>query len=79
MSLFGEQIPVRAGLHTLGGLSAHADQAALLAWARHFKHAPRQVFVVHGDCATALGFTDLLKRELGWHAVAPPPGTIVEI
>ena len=32
--LFGETIPVRARIHTLGGLSAHADRRALLALAR---------------------------------------------
>jgi metallo-beta-lactamase family protein len=79
VSLFGEPIPVRAGIHTLGGLSAHADQAALLAWARHFKRAPQQVYVVHGESATALGFADLLKSELRWNAFAPQPGAIVEL
>ena len=30
--LFGETVPVRADLYTLGGLSAHADRDALLQW-----------------------------------------------
>lgn len=46
--IFGEDIPVRASIHTIGGFSAHADQAELLAW-----HAqtgkPKTTFLVHGE------------------------------
>ncbi len=45
--LFGEEIPVRAHIHTINGFSAHADQAELLAWHRH-TGAPR-TFMVHGE------------------------------
>jgi len=38
----GEEVPVRAELYTLGGLSAHADQAALLSWLGHFSKPPRR-------------------------------------
>lgn len=79
VELFGEPTPVRASIHTLGGLSAHADQAALLAWAGHFKRAPKQVYVVHGESTTALGFAELLKKEFGWNALAPLPGAVVDI
>jgi metallo-beta-lactamase family protein len=47
--LFGENVPVRARILTLGGLSAHADQRALIAWASGLKRPPEQVFVVHAE------------------------------
>ena len=47
MRLFGEDIPVRAHIHTINGFSAHADQAELLAWHAH-THAAR-TFLVHGE------------------------------
>ena len=36
--LFGEEIAVKAHIHTLGGFSAHADQKGLLEWLSHFKN-----------------------------------------
>jgi len=39
--IFGQDVPVRASIHTLGGFSAHADQAALLDWVGAFKRGPR--------------------------------------
>jgi metallo-beta-lactamase family protein len=47
--LFGEEVPVRASVHTIGGLSAHADQAGLLNWLKGFERSPNTVFVVHGE------------------------------
>lgn len=75
VDLLGEQVSVRAGIHTLGGLSAHADQAALLAWLRQFKNAPSQTLVVHGERETAQGFADTVRKDLGWNALAPAPGS----
>lgn len=72
--LLGEDIPVRADLYTLGGLSAHADRTALLAWLGHFRSKPRQVFVVHGEETVAKDFAADLKTQFDWDATAPVPG-----
>jgi len=77
--IFGEEIPARASIHTIGGLSAHADQAGLLDWLGHFKHAPRQTFVVHGESATAGIFADLVSSRLGWNARTPNAGEKVSL
>ena len=77
--LLGEDIPVRADLYTLGGLSAHADRSALLAWLGHFRSRPRQVFVVHGEDSVATGFAADLQRQFGWDAQAPLPGHSVTL
>lgn len=73
--LFGETVPVRARIHTLGGLSAHADQRALLAWLGGFRRAPGRTFVIHGEEASALAFADAIRATLGWDGIAvPEPG-----
>jgi metallo-beta-lactamase family protein len=75
----GEEVPVRAELYTLGGLSAHADQAALMNWLGHFRTPPKKTFVVHGEAETALGFATLIKEKLGWQAEAPLTGQSVTL
>ena len=79
VNIFGERIPVRAAIHTLGGFSAHADQAALLAWAGAFKRPPRQTFVVHGEASAALTFGQRLRKEFGWRVTVPEPGQRVSL
>ncbi len=47
VSLFGEDVPVRASIHTINGFSAHADRDELLAWHRRIQ--PDLTYLVHGD------------------------------
>jgi len=73
--IFGEEIPVRAEIYTIGGLSAHADQAALLHWLRQFRRAPRHTFVVHGES----GASETLKghiEKMGWPVSLPMLGEV---
>ncbi len=72
--IFGEDIPVRAAIHSVDGLSAHADRDALLDWARGFVQAPRQTFVVHGEPSAAQAFSELLQQQLGWQVTVPEQG-----
>ena len=58
--LFGEEIPVRAAIHTINGFSAHADQAELLAWHGRIGSVKR-TFLVHGEAETMRHFAGLLK------------------
>jgi metallo-beta-lactamase family protein len=49
VDLDGIRIQIRAGIHTLGGYSAHADQKDLLNFIARMRRKPRQVRLVHGD------------------------------
>ena len=77
--LLGEEIDVRASVHTLGGFSAHADQKALLDWAAAFKRPPRQTFVVHGEAGTAQVFAQELRQRLGFEVAVPALGERFEL
>jgi metallo-beta-lactamase family protein len=77
--IFGEEIPVRAHIHTIGGLSAHADQAGLLNWLSHFRRPPGQTFVVHGESATAIQFANLINEKPGWRARAAEAAETVSL
>ena len=47
--LDGQRIDIRAGVHTLGGFSAHADQSDLLRFVGRVRQSPAQIRIVHGD------------------------------
>lgn len=70
--IFGIPVPMRADVYTIGGLSAHADQAALLAWLGHFKNPPQRTFVVHGEQSTAEMFAAAIHDQLGWTGIDVP-------
>jgi metallo-beta-lactamase family protein len=77
--IFGEDVVVRAHIHTVGGLSAHADQAALLGWLGHFARPPEHTFIVHGEKSTAAAFRDVVAERFAWSNVAvPTAGQVVE-
>jgi len=60
--IFGEEIPVNASIHTIGGFSAHADQAELLAW--HEKTGnPKTTYLVHGEEESMQSFAKKLKQS----------------
>jgi metallo-beta-lactamase family protein len=46
--LWGSEYRVRIQVHTIGGLSAHADQADLVDWYAGFENRP-PVYLVHGE------------------------------
>jgi metallo-beta-lactamase family protein len=75
--LWGETIRVGAKIHTIGGLSAHADQCGLLDWYGNFAHRP-PVALVHGeeDAIAALG---ALLHERGTRVTQPRPRDVLEI
>jgi metallo-beta-lactamase family protein len=70
ISLWNEAIKVNAKVHTVGGLSAHADQSGLLEWYGNFERRP-PVYLVHGEEKPRLALTDALKDRYGTDANRP--------
>lgn len=62
VKIMGEEIPVRASILTIGGFSAHADQAELLAWHKKTGN-PRTTFLVHGDKKVLPEFAKKLNNK----------------
>jgi metallo-beta-lactamase family protein len=76
--IFGQPVPVRARIYTVGGLSAHADQAALLKWLGGFHKPPANTFVVHGEAGASANFKRAIETTLGWSNVRLPlPGETI--
>jgi metallo-beta-lactamase family protein len=68
--LWGETVQVNAAIHTIGGLSAHADQRALLHWYETFRARP-PVALVHGEPEAMDSLAWRLETDLGAHVVKP--------
>jgi metallo-beta-lactamase family protein len=66
LRMHGREIPVRAHVEVLDGLSAHADQNDILRWLGGFRRAPRRVYVVHGEAAASAGLAALISERLQW-------------
>jgi metallo-beta-lactamase family protein len=74
-----QEIPVRAEVVDLGHLSGHADRAELQRWLGPVRKAPRRVFVVHGEPASAAALATLLHDTQGWDAQTPSLGQSMEL
>jgi len=59
--IYSDDIPVHASIHTIGGFSAHADQAELLTWHQHTGN-PKTTFLVHGEQESMQVFAKKLKN-----------------
>ncbi len=60
VSIHGEKVAVRAGIHTLGGFSAHAGQTDLLTWFGAIASSKPRIILVHGED----GPRQMLAREI---------------
>ncbi len=58
--LYGEEIQVRARIHTINGFSAHADRDELLSWYSYTGN-PAMTFLVHGEEDAMAHFAGKLK------------------
>ncbi len=75
VKIFGEEIRVRASIYTIGGFSAHADQAELLSWHQQTGN-PARTFLVHGETESKQAFARKLK---GTEVVMPDLGETFEL
>jgi metallo-beta-lactamase family protein len=62
ISIHGEPVEVKARIATLNGFSAHADQPALVEWARRIPGPPAKWLVNHGEPAAAEGLRQALAQ-----------------
>jgi metallo-beta-lactamase family protein len=69
--LFGEEIAVKAHIHTLGGFSAHADQKGLIEWVSHFKNPHLEVFVNHGEEKVSTVLAQAIRRRFPFNVSIP--------
>ena len=63
VKLWGDEFRVRMQVHTIGGLSAHGDQADLIAWYKAFENKP-PLYLVHGERKAQKVLAEKMRKEL---------------
>ncbi|MBY0524725.1 MAG: MBL fold metallo-hydrolase [Gemmataceae bacterium] len=77
--IHGQDVPVRAQVETLEGLSAHADREEILRWLSGFRRPPAQTYIVHGEPQPAQSLAETLQTGLGWKARVARDGETVPL
>lgn len=79
VTIFGQEVEVRAHVDKLNALSAHADQADIMRWLGNFKTPPKRTFIVHGEPKAQAVLQAKIAAELGWETVIPKQGESFEL
>lgn len=79
VKIHGEEIPIRAHIENISGLSAHADYNETLAWLMGFNRPPLRTFIVHGEQRASQALADKIKQRFGWDIVIPEFGSSFEL
>ncbi len=76
--IHGQDQRVNAQVHTVGGLSAHADQRGLLDWYAGFEPSP-PLALVHGEDKAREALAGEIGERHGMHAVLARPGEMLDV
>jgi metallo-beta-lactamase family protein len=78
IKIHGREVPVRAAVASLSGLSGHADRSELLRWLEPLP-PPRRTFFTHGEKPSATALAQHLAGTRGWNTHVPRMGESVEL
>jgi len=70
VAIHNSTVRVRAQIHQLHGLSAHADRRELLRWCQELPGVPERVFLNHGEAPARKALSVAITETAGW----PRPG-----
>jgi metallo-beta-lactamase family protein len=77
--MYGRDIPVKARIETLDGLSAHADRGELLAWLQAAAPRPGRVHLVHGEPDARDALAASIRERMGLDVHCPDYLDTVEL
>lgn len=79
LRIHGRDVVIRAQVHTLDMLSAHADASQIVDWMATAPEAPGAVYLTHGEPDAADQLRLRIQRTLGWNARVPEFGETVRV
>jgi metallo-beta-lactamase family protein len=79
VTIFGEKIPVRASVHTFGGLSGHAGQTDLVNWFDSLATSRPRTFLIHGEDRARKALGKIIKERHRLSVEYPGMRDVIEI
>jgi metallo-beta-lactamase family protein len=81
VSIYGEELPVRARVVKIGGMSAHADHPGLLTWLKQTQERNhlQKLFLVHGEIEGATALAQAARQQQVPQVFIPEPGQAFEL
>jgi metallo-beta-lactamase family protein len=76
--IFGEEVAVKAAVHSLGGFSAHAGQTDLMRWFDCLAAAKPKVVLTHGEAKGREPLARLIEQRHGLKPMLPAFGEVIE-
>ncbi|MEW6662461.1 MAG: MBL fold metallo-hydrolase RNA specificity domain-containing protein [Bacillota bacterium] len=77
--IHGEEVKVKAQIHSLEGFSAHADQQDLVRWIDSFPRKPSRVFLVHGEEEALDTLSNIVQNRFGISVEIPALNSAYEL
>lgn len=71
IKIHGTMVPIHAHIEKLDSLSSHSDYEDTLQWLTGFKHAPKKVFLTHGEEESSFALKQRIEQRFGWNVIIP--------
>ena len=69
--VFGQDLVIKASVHSIDGFSAHADADQLIDWVKTASRDPKRIYLNHGEPEAADALRLRIEHELGISCVVP--------
>jgi metallo-beta-lactamase family protein len=79
VKMYGQEVPVKARIAKINGMSSHADAGEIIKWLRTFPRAPKVTYLVHGEPPAQEALQARIQKELRWNVEIPAHGQTVEL
>lgn len=79
VKIFGEEVAVKARIHTLNGFSAHAGQSELLKWFGHLAPSKPKVILTHGEAKGREPLAEQIQKRFGLKPTLPFQGDVIKL
>ncbi len=77
--VFGQDLVIKAEVHSIDGFSAHADADQLIDWVKTATSEPKRIYLNHGEPEAADTLRLRIERELGIDCLVPLLGQQISL